>query len=60
MKGALKLLVIMGTPLKCVSLQQSSIVIEMVLAYNLILGRPFLQQIYVVIDTRYLALKFLT
>jgi len=60
MKGALKLLVVMGTPLKCVSLQQSFIVIKMALAYKFILGRPLLYQINVVISTWYLALKFPT
>jgi hypothetical protein len=36
-KGALELLVVVGTPLKCVSLQQSFIMIDMALTYNVIL-----------------------
>jgi len=39
-KGALELLVVMGTPPKCVSLQKSFMIIDMALAYNVILGRP--------------------
>ena len=36
MKGALRLPVVINTPLKCVSLQQSFIVNEMALTYNFI------------------------
>lgn len=41
-KDALELPIVMCTPLKCVSLQQSFIVIDMTLTYNAILGRPHL------------------
>jgi hypothetical protein len=53
MKNVLELHVVMGTPLKCVSLYQSFMMIDMALTYNVILERPFLHQINVVINTRY-------
>ena len=59
-KGALELRTVMGTLPKCVSLQQNCMVIDMALAYDVILGRPLLHQINIVINTRYLALKFST
>ena len=60
MKVALELPVVMGTLPKCVSLQQSFMVIDTTLTYIVILGRPFLYQINVVITIRHLALKFPT
>jgi hypothetical protein len=59
-KSALELLIIMGTLPRCVLLQQNFMVIDIALAYNVILGRPMLHQINIVINTRYLALKFPT
>jgi hypothetical protein len=59
-KGVLELPVMIGIPPRCTSLQQHFIMIDMTLAYNAILGRPLLHQINVVINTRYLALKFPT
>jgi hypothetical protein len=53
-KGALELPVVMGTPSKCVSLQQRFIMIDMTLAYNFILGRPLLHQINVIINNKML------
>lgn len=60
MKGALESLVMMGTLLRSVSLQQSFMVIDMEMAYNVILEKPLLHKISVVISTRYLVLKFPT
>lgn len=60
MKGVLKLPIMIGIPLWCTSLQQHFIMIDMTLAYNAILGRPLPHQINVVINTRFLALKFPT
>lgn len=59
-KGALELLIIMGSLPRCVLLQQNFMVIDITLAYNVILGRPMLHQINIVINTRYLTLKFPT
>lgn len=59
-KGAMEILVTTSIPLKCVSLHQTFMVIDMTLAYNTILGRHLLYQINVTINTRYLTLKFLT
>jgi hypothetical protein len=59
-KGVLEFPIILGTPPKCVSLRQSFMVIDMALAYNAILGIPFLDQINVIINTRYLTLKLPT
>lgn len=59
-KGVLELPVMIGIPPRCTSLQQHFIMIDMTLTYNVILERPLLHQINVVINTRYLALKFPT
>ena len=48
-KGTLEIQVIISTPPKCVSLQQTFMVINMYLTYNIIIGRPFLHEINVFI-----------
>jgi hypothetical protein len=58
--GALKILVIVETFLKCITLQQTFMVINMSLTYNAIIRRSLLHQINVLISSRYLALKFPT
>jgi hypothetical protein len=59
-KGALEILVIIGTYPKCPTLQKTFMVIDMTLAYNFIIGRPLLHKINVVISMHYLVLNFLT
>lgn len=59
-KGTLEISYTIGTHLECVFLKQTFMVIDMALAYTIILGRPLLHQINVVISTRYLSLKFTT
>jgi hypothetical protein len=58
--GALKIPVIVKTFSKCITLQQTFMVIDMSLTYNAIIRRPLLHKINVVISSRYLALKFPT
>jgi len=59
-KGALEIPITIATPSKCVSLQQTFMVMDMNLAYNTILGRPIMDQINAVINTRNLVLRFPT
>ena len=59
-KGTLEILDTISTHPESVFLKQTFMVINMALAYNIILYRPFLHQINVVISTGYLSLKFTT
>ena len=50
-KGVLEISIIIDTYPKCLTLQQTLMVIIMVLTYNIIIERSFLHKINVVINT---------
>ena len=56
--GALNLLVTIRTYPRCNIFQQTFMVINIYLSYNVILGRPLIYKISVMINNKYLAMKF--
>jgi ribulose kinase len=56
-KGATRLIVIMGTAPCCVTLQKTFIIIDTHPPYNAIIGRPLLHQLSAIINIKYLTLN---